>query len=293
VVDPVTGGGAPSRPTVLALELGRELRRLRGRAGLDPAAAGAAIGVPAEVVEQVERGSAELPDAHLLDLLARYGLTDPEQYRDHLAVAAKARRLGWWEPHGRLLPAVYTDYLRLERSASLVRTYGDRFVPRLLQSREYARAVIALDLDDPRTLPERVELRMRRQAEALAPGGPTIWAIVSDAALRRPPVDPSAHREQLRHLLELQERRAIVLQVLPAASSDGLTAAGSFTLLRFAERFLDDVVYLQQTTSSLRLDRRPDVEHYTLLLDRLTARAEQPRRTTAILCGLLEESGLG
>jgi hypothetical protein len=293
VVDPVTGGGAPPRPTALALELGRELRRLRVRAGLDPAVAGAAIGVPAEVVEQLERGSADLADAHLVDLLARYGLTDPEQCRDHLAVAAEVRRRGWWDPHGRLLPAVYTDYLRLERSASLVRTYGDRFVPRLLQSEEYARAVIALDLDDQRTLPERVGMRMRRQAEALAPGGPTIWAIVSETALRQPAVDPSAHRQQLRHLLELQDARGVVLQVLPATSSDGLTAAGSFTLLRFAQRFLPDVVYLQQTTSSLRLDRRPDVEHYTLLLDRLTARAEQPRRTTAILCGLLGESGLG
>jgi hypothetical protein len=287
VVDPVTREGAPRRPTVLALELGRELRRLRGCAGLDAAAAGAAIGVPAEVVERVERGVLELADEDLVTLLACYGLADLEQCRDHLAVAREARRQGWWHPHGRLLPAVYTDYLRLERSASLVRTYGDRLLPRLLQTREYARAVIALDLDDPDTLPQRVELRMRRQAAAFAPGGPTVWAVVSETALRRPPVDPPAHEEQLRHLLELQERTGVVLQVLPAASSTGLTAAGSFTLLRFAQRFLPDVVYLQQTTSSLRLDRQPDVEHYSLLLDRLSARAEQPRRTTAILYDLL------
>jgi Domain of unknown function (DUF5753) len=287
VGEPVTGDGAPPRPTVLALELGRELRRLRTRARLDADAAGAAIGAPAEVVERVEWGAAELTDDDLVALLACYGLTDLQQCRDHLAVAREARRLGWWHPHGRLLPAIYTDYLRLERSASLARTYGDRLLPRLLQTREYARAVIALDLDDPETLPQRVELRMRRQAAAFAPGGPTVWAIVSETALRRSPVDPAAHAEQLRHLLELQERSGVVLQVLPAASSTGLTAPGSFTLLRFAQRFLPDVVYLQQATSSLRLHRQPDVEHYTLLLDRLSARAEQPRRTTAILYDLL------
>jgi Domain of unknown function (DUF5753)/Helix-turn-helix domain len=284
------GAGSAGRPTLFDRGLGRELRRLREHAGLDAETAGAAIGVAATVVDEVEAGRIVLAERDLVDLLGSYGLPDEAQHGEHLSLAREAVRAGWWEVHTDLLPSLYIEYLRLERAAAVIRTFGERLVPRLLQTPEYARAVVTGDDDDPGTVARRVELRMLRQAAVFVPGGPTVWAVISEAALRWPVLAPAAQDAQLAHLLEIQQRPGVVLQILPATRTAGLTSGGSFTVLRFTPQFLTDIVYLQQTTGSLRLDRSADVEHYSLLMDRLVSRAEQPRRTASILCALRREA---
>jgi transcriptional regulator with XRE-family HTH domain len=281
------GSGGRGRRTLLGQQLGRELRRLRERAGLGQDEAAGAVGLPGELVGRVERGAAQIAEVDLVALLRRYGLGAEAQWRDHLSVARELARPGWWPPDGPL-PAMYTDYLRLERAASVVRSYGEQLLPRLIQTREYALSDVALDQPDDGVRARLVQMRMRRQATVFTPGGPTVWALVAEAALRHQPVGPAARTEQLRHLLALVEAGGLVLQVLPAAAAVRATG-GPFTILRFAQHFLPDVVYLQQTTSSMRLEREADVEHYTLLMDRLVARAEQPRRTPEILRALLDE----
>jgi hypothetical protein len=158
-----------------------------------------------------------------------------------------------------------------------------QFVPGLLQTREYARAVIGLAYDDPREVERRVELRMRRQDVLKQENGPTLWAVVDEAALRRQLGDPDLTRAQLDHLIALAERRNVRLQVAPFHFGGHAAAGGPFTILRFAEQELPDIVYLEQLTSALYLEKRSDVDQYAAVMDRLCAQIEPLDRTVALL----------
>jgi transcriptional regulator with XRE-family HTH domain len=270
-------------PTALRIALGGQLRRLRERAGLTREAAGDVIRASAAKISRLELGRVGFKERDVVDLLRAYGVTAGEDVTEFLALVREANSPGWWHRYSDLLPAWAETYIGLEQAASVIRTYEVQFVPGLLQTREYARAVIGLAYDDPREVERRVELRMRRQDVLKQENGPTLWAVVDEAALRRQLGDPDLTRAQLDHLIALAERRNVRLQVAPFHFGGHAAAGGPFTILRFAEQELPDIVYLEQLTSALYLEKRSDVDQYAAVMDRLCAQIEPLDRTVALL----------
>jgi len=182
-------------------------------------------------------------------------------------------------------------YVGLEQAASIIRTYQAQLVPGLLQTEEYARAVIALGYPEVPAdeVQRRVTLRIKRQELLTRPQPPTLWAAMDEAALRRPLGGPRVLREQIQHLIEMTKLPNITLQIIPFDLGGHAAAGGSFTILRFAESDLPDIVYLEQLTSALYLDKRDDVEHYVAIMNRLCVNAEPPAETVRSLKAIIAD----
>jgi transcriptional regulator with XRE-family HTH domain len=270
-------------PTALRIGLGSELRRRRERAGISREVAGEALRASPAKISRLELGRVGFKERDVLDLLTLYGVTDDTERTQFLALARRANAPGWWHRYSDLLPAWFETYLGLEQASTMIRTYELQFVPGLLQTQDYARAVTLLGHEDAEDVERRVELRLRRQEVLTAPGAPTLWAVIDEAALRRSLNGPSLLRAQLDHLLAMNELPNVSVQIAPLSFGGHAAAGGPFSILRFAEPDLPDIVYLEQLTSALYLDKRSDVEHYALVMDRLCAHIEPPDRTAAII----------
>jgi transcriptional regulator with XRE-family HTH domain len=276
-------------PTVLRIGLGGELRRRREAAGVSREQAGEAIRASPAKISRVELGRVGFKERDVADLLTLYGVVDPAERAEFLGLARQANAPGWWHRYADLLPSWFETYIGLEQAASVIRTYELQFVPGLLQTRDYARAVTRLGYTDLVEVERRVELRMRRQERLTAPGAPTLWAVIDEAALRRSLTGPELSRAQLTHLIEMNELPNVSLQIAALAHGGHAAAGGPFAILRFAEPDLPDIVYLEQLTSSLYLDKRSDVDHYAAVMDRLCAQVDPPDRTADILAAIRAE----
>ena len=277
-------------PTVSRIVLGTQLRRLREAAGISREEAGHAIRASHAKISRLELGRVGFKERDVADLLTLYGVTDEAERADVLELMRQANTKVWWQQHSDLLPNWFETYLRLEQVAKVIRTYQLQFVPGLLQSEEYARAVIghghSRSTDE---LDRRVQLRMERQQMLHQPEAPHLWAVIDEAALTRPFGPTRVMRDQLRYLLEASAAPNIHVQVLPFRSGAHAAAGGSFSILRFAEPDLPDVVYLEQLTSAVYLDKRADVEDYVLIMERVTVQAETPAQSRETLRRLLAD----
>ena len=171
----------------------------------------------------------------------------------------------------------------------MIRTYELQFVPGLLQTRDYARAVTQLGYTDRHEIERRVELRVRRQEILTTSGGPVLWAVLDEAAVRRGMGGPDLQRAQLDHLIEMNRLPNVSIQVAPLAFGGHAAAGGPFSILRFGEPDLPDIVYLEQLTSALYLEKRADVEHYATVMDRLCTQVAPPADTEATLLAARRE----
>ncbi|MYT12904.1 Helix-turn-helix domain-containing protein [Streptomyces sp. SceaMP-e96] len=278
-------------PTVLRIVLGTQLRRLREGAGITREAAGDAIRGSHAKISRLELGRVSCKERDVADLLTLYNVTDEAVRADFLKLARRTSSPGWWHQYGDVLPGCFETHIGLEEAASVIRTYEVQFVPGLLQTPDYARAVA--QLGHPRSSPEeierRVQLRVQRQELLTIPDAPRVWAVIDEASLRRPLGGPEVMADQLRHLLKMTELRNVTLQIAPFSLGGLAAAGGPITILRFLEPDLPDIVYLEQLTSALYLDKRDDVDHYLAVMDRLSAQSESPRESVAILERLLKQ----
>jgi hypothetical protein len=279
----------PTGPTVLRIGLGGALRRKREAAGVTRERAGEAIRASPAKISRLELGRVGFKERDVADLLTCFGVRDPAERAQFIELARQANTPGWWHRYADLLPSWFETYLGLEQASSVIRNYELQFVPGLLQTRDYARAVTLLGHTDPVEVERRVELRLQRQALLTGPNAPTLWAVVDEAALRRSMLPSEQSRAQLTHLIEMNELPNISLQVAPFSYGGHAAAGGPFAILRFAEPDLPDIVYLEQLTSALYLDKRTDVEHYAAVMDRLCAQVEQPDHTEEILTRIRAE----
>ncbi|MFG3259623.1 helix-turn-helix domain-containing protein [Streptomyces sp. NPDC048172] len=278
-------------PTILRIVLGTQLRRLREEHGISREAAGDAIRGSHAKISRLELGRVGCKVRDVEDLLTLYGITGTEEREEYLVLARQAGSPGWWQKYSDVMSPWFDRLIGLEEAASVIRMYEVQFVPGLLQTRDYARAVIRLGHPkaDTREVERRVGLRMDRQAILDQPHTPRLWAVVDEAALRRPLGSREVMREQIEFLLKATQQPHITLQVAPFRIGGLAAAGGPVTILRFLEPDLPDIVYLEQLTSSLYLEKREEVESYMVVMDRLCATAEPPSRTTAFLERLLEE----
>lgn len=274
-------------PTVLRIALGSRLRRLREERGVDRDAAGDAIRGSHAKISRLETGRTGFKERDLRDLLTLYGITEASEREEFLELARLANKPGWWHQYNDLLPSWFETYIGLEQAASSIRTYEAQFVPGLFQTECYAHNIIGLGHKDETD--RRVAMRLRRQEILTREEPPTVWAVVDEAALRRPVGGRDVLRNQIRHLLEVADLPRVTIQILPYSVGGHAAASGSFSILRFIEAELPDIVYAEQLTSALYLDRRQDLELYLQVMDTLSAQAEPPQRTPEILSQILAE----
>lgn len=278
-------GGAAGGPTVLRMLLGAHLRRLREAQGVTREDAGWEIRSSESKISRMELGRVGFKERDVADLLTLYGLDDDEERTRLLALARDANNPGWWHRFGDVLPNWFQSYLGLEAAAALIRTYEVQFVPGLLQTNEYARAVVLLGHGRAKAdeIDRRVELRMARQQVLTRPDAPKLWVVVDEAALRRPIGGVDIMRRQVDALLEANTLPNVRLQVIPFNAGGHAAAGGAFTILRFPDQDLPDVVYIEQLTSALYLDKRDDVDLYAEAMERLCVEARPPTETQKVL----------
>ena len=275
------GGG----PTVRRIQLGARLRSLRIAAGVTREDAGWAIRGSESKISRMELGRVSFKERDVVDLLRLYGVFDEDEHRRLVALAREANEPGWWHAYGDILTTWFQNYLDLEQAAELIRTYEVQFVPGLLQTDAYARAVIVLGhaAAKPDEIDLRANLRMARKRLLDAPNAPKLWAVIDEAVLLRPVGGVGVLREQIEALLEACQMRNVRLQVMPFRSGGHAAMGGAFSILRFPERELPDVVYIEHLTSALYLEKREDVDQYAAAVGRLFIEAEPPNKTPEIL----------
>jgi transcriptional regulator with XRE-family HTH domain len=276
-------------PTVARMLVGAQLRRLRETASVTREEAAHAIRGSESKISRLELGRTGFKQRDLTDLLALYGVAQDEP-ATLLALAKQANKPGWWHHFGDAAPDWFGDYLGLEGAARVIRTYEVQFVPGLLQTREYARAVMRLGPTDlPGELAERrVELRMHRQGLLQRADPPRLWTVIDEAALRRPIGGPEVMRAQLRHLIEVSSLPTVSVQILPFSVGQ-VALVGAMIMLRFPEGELPDVVYVEQFTGARYFDKPADTEQYLHVLNQIGTAAQPPTATRSVLERILKE----
>lgn len=281
----------PGGPAVPRLVLGERLRKLREANFLSRGDAGEALKTSDVVIAELERGRRGFPQRDVRDLLTIYNVTDETERATLLELAAQTTLPGWWQAYQDVVPDWFHTYLGLEQAAGVIRSYEVQFVPGLLQTREYARAVIALGHPDApqEEILRRLELRMERQRFLHSSRPPHVWAVIDEAALRRPVGGPGTMRGQLEHLIALCDLPHVTVHVMPFEAGGHAAAGGPVTVLRLPERELPDVVYLEQLIGATYPAEAEEVEHYRKVIDRLVTEALPGSRTRSLLLGMLEE----
>jgi transcriptional regulator with XRE-family HTH domain len=293
--EPGSGQEEPAaEATVLRMLLGAQLRRLRETAGISAEKAGYEIRASRSKISRMETGRVGLKPRDVEDLLTLYGVTSEPQREKVVALARRSRSPEWWAKYHDILPDWFETYLGLESAATSIRSFEMQFVPGLFQTEDYARAVTNLghQTAPADAIERRVGLRLKRQ-ELLAraqPPPPRIWAVIDEAVLRRPVGGAAVMRAQLVRLLEAARWPRVTLQVVPFARGGHAAASGSFSILRFEERDLPDVVYIEQLTSAVYLDQRPDIEHYLEVVDQLSGEALTPVETARFIEQIARET---
>ncbi|MEU3986632.1 helix-turn-helix transcriptional regulator [Streptomyces sp. NPDC026672] len=283
-------GGAPS---VLRMILGRQLEEMRNRAGLTYEQAAAAIGVSHSTIRRMEAAKvARLRFTDAEKLLQTYGVKDQQEIDTFLQSVREANKRGWWHTYRDVMPDWFAAYLSLEQAALQIRAYENQFVHGLLQTPEYARAL--LGAGNPHASAEaterRVALRMRRQELLARPAPPRVWVVMDETVLRWPVGGPGVMRAQIDHLIEVNRLPQVTLQIMPFANGPHpAMRAGAYHLFRFRARELPDIVYLNGLVGAVYLDKNDDVVVYREALDRLGAQAAPARKTEDLLGAIRKE----
>jgi transcriptional regulator with XRE-family HTH domain len=277
-------GPRSAGPTVQRLVLGGHLRRLREQAHITTEQAAGVIRGSHSKISRMEHGRVGFKERDIADLLTIYGVTDGDEREALLKLARESNTPGWWQGYADILPHWVEPYFGLEAAASFIRNYELQFVPGLLQTEGYALSLIRLgNAPTEEDVLRRAEARMSRQDILLRETPPRVWAVVDEGALRRPIGGAKVMREQLKHLIDMCDHPAVTLQVLPFQVASHPAMGGPFTILRFSEPDLRDVVYIEQLTSALYLDKPAEVDSYLEVMEQLCLQAEPAARTPQIL----------
>src|SRR5215212_3017780 len=279
-------------PTVRRMLVGGQLRRLRTELGISREEAGEAIRASEWKIHRLENGQVGFKERDIIDLLRLYEVTDPTEMAEFVALAREANSPGWWQHYGDVLPPWFRTFVDLESAATLIRTYEGQFIPGLLQTDDYMRAVVqGAHLDESsEEQGRRVRLRLARQILLTREQPPRLWAVVDEAALRRPVGGPEVMRGQLERLIEATKLPNVTLQVLPFEAGAHPAMVGSFSVLRFPDQELPDLVYLEHLTSASYLNKPDEVDQYLHVMEGICIRAAAPEETVSLLNRFLDEA---
>ncbi len=273
-------------PTVLRILLGTHLRRLRESKGITARQAAASIRASESKISRIELGRNAIREIDVLDLLTLYGVS-PAEREQLLTIAEQANRPGWWHRYNDILPEWFQAYVGMEEAAQAIRLYEPQFIPGLLQTEPYTAAVISLG-DFPIEDRERHVILRKERQRRFREGHLRLWVILDEVALRRPLAGIPAQIDQLRHLHDMCAARTLTLQVIPYGAG-GHAAPTGFSMLRFADPELPDVVYVENLTSALYLDKQVEVDRYMLAMERMSLAAHLPQRSPGFINEIIRE----
>ena len=259
-------------PSVRSRQLAAELRRLREEAALTGEDVAVRLGWSGAKVSRVETARTAIAPADLLLLFDVYDVSG--QQRERLTELGRtARQRGWWDTYADMLGPEYATLIALEADAESVGWYAAQIVPGLLQTEEYAREIIrsTLLISPPGEIERRVQVRMARQRVLTRDAPLRLSAVLDEAAIQRAVGGLEIMRGQLAHLAQVGSWPNIDLRVLPNAAGAHPAVTGEFTILRFPELIAPDVVYLENMTSNIYVEREAEVFRYSLAFERLTA----------------------
>jgi len=286
------GGAAPAGgPTVLRMLLGAQLRRLREGAGVTRDDAGYHIRASGSKISRMELGRVSFKERDVTDLLEFYGVRDLTERGKLLQLTREANAPPWFQKFQDVVPDWFQVFVGLEEAAQLIRVYEGQCVPGLLQTEEYARAIVTQGAPgmDPDEIDRRVALRMGRQKLLTRENPPRYWVILDEAALRRPMGGRDAHARQIARLIDLMGHPHVTLQLMPFTYGGHSAEAGAFTIMRFTEKDVPDVVYTEYLTGAHYIDKTEEVDRYYSVMERLTAEATSPEVTRKILTSMLKD----
>ena len=278
-------------PTVHRMMLGSLLHRLRTDAEVTADQAAYAIRASRSKISRVENGRVGFKVRDVEDLLRLYQVADSPMREKVMALVRQANAPGWWSRYADVTADWFAEYLGLETAASLIRSFEMQFVHGLFQTREYARAVTLLghSAAPAEEIDRRVALRVRRQELLAGPEAPKVWSILDEGALRRPVGGRAVMHRQLDRVMELSDLLNVTLQVVPFDAGGHAGAGGSFTMLRFLAEEVPDIVYIEQLTSALYLDKREDVDHYLEVMDCLGTEAPTPAESLSLIAKIRDD----
>lgn len=262
-------------PTVRRRRLGSELRRLRENRGMTAEEVAGRLMVSQSKISRLENGRRSISQRDVRDLCDVYEVTDEQMRGSLMEMAKESRQRGWWHDFNDM-PTPYSVYIGLEAEASSIRAYESSFVPGLLQTEQYAHAVVEGTQPDTDALSvqRRVQVRMKRQERVNGENQlGSLWTVIDEAVLRRVVGSHEVMAQQLKHMLELSQRSNITIQVIPFSHGAHPGMTGTFSLLEFPESADSTVVYFEGVTSDLYLEKEADVRRYTGLYDYLRAAA--------------------
>lgn len=249
-----------SAPTVLRMILGRRLQERRLGAGASLEDAAKALRVTTLTIRRLEKAEVALKPLYAEKLLETFG-ADRQEVDEFVDLAEQANKPGWWHSYRDAVPSWFTAYVSLEAGAQTLRTYEPQYVTGLLQTPDYAHAVLrgGLPNGSEEELARRVELRLRRQSLLDREDAPTLWVVMEEAVLHRVVGGPHVMREQLERLLDVSELAHVSIDIVPFTAGAHVGACAPFTYFRFAEPELPDIVYSELLCASVYLDQRTDV----------------------------------
>jgi uncharacterized protein DUF5753/helix-turn-helix protein len=279
-------------PTALRMILGANLRRLREERGISRLDAGWAIRGSESKISRMELGRVGFKERDIDDLLTLYKFDDPDQRAELIALAKAANDPGWWQRYDDVTPTWFHSYLGLEGAASLIRTYELQFVPGLLQTPDYARAVIQMQHNNPlpkAEIEQKVALRLSRQKILTREHPARLWAVIDEAVLRRPIGDRAVLRAQVESLIESSHQLHTTVQIMPFDITRHPATSGAFSILRFADQDLPDIAYIEHLTGALYLEKPQELERYSLTMDTLSIAAPPPKESERIMLDILKD----
>ncbi len=282
--------GTEHSPTVRRRRLALELRRLREAARLTCEEVAEHLECSASKISRVETGRVSVSPRDVRDMLELYGV--PADQRESLVQLARdSRQKGWWHAYSDTMQPQMATYIGLESAASEIRIYEVSLIPGLLQTEDYARAVIRAGMvnSPAEDIERRVSLLMARQPAVVRDDPPKVWAVLDEAALRRRVGGSGLMRLQLEHLLAQAALPNVAVQVIPFAGGAHPAMGRPFIILVFPERVDTDVVYLEDLTSALYLEDVAEVDRYNVFFNHLRATALSFDDSAALITSVLNE----
>jgi transcriptional regulator with XRE-family HTH domain len=265
--------------------LGKRLQTLREKAGLRREEAATVLRVAPTTIRRMETAEVALKIPYVQLLLKAYGIATDEADA-FVTLAEEANKPGWWQRFHDILPDWFSVHVSLEGAASLIRSYEPHFIPGLLQTEDYARAILrtgSVGQIRPDEIERHVALRMERQTLLTRPDAPRLWVVLDETVLRRPVGTPAVMRAQADRLLKAATMPNVTVQIAEFASGHHPGTYGPFVLFRFAVPELPDMVYVEYLTGAVYLDERAEVASHLEVMDHMVAQAATAQRTKEIL----------
>jgi transcriptional regulator with XRE-family HTH domain len=285
-----------SGPEFMRIVLGARLRRLREYRQISRKQAADAIRGSESKISRLELGRTRYKGRDVADLLTLYGVAERPEREVLLALARQASQPPWWQPYRDVVPDWFEHYLSLEQDARSIRTYQPCHVPALLQTADYARAVIRHRHPDAADgeIEQRVSLRLSRQhvlwqRRLSGASPPRLWAVLDEAALRRPAGSAATMRGQLRKLIEMAGQPHVRIFVVPFSAGQHGAIGFPFSILRFPGELIPDVVYIEYLALAAYPEKPAEIGYYWHLMNAVATQAQPSGQTAGLLNQLLDD----